>query len=329
MKRNQTPNISSSSLRSSSRKNLKRNSAINSGLSSKSPINSSTHSQTSNKSRRLCTTFSSSKKTIGSSSNQEITCKGCKNSFKLYQDTKQFMMLHVKSNDECKKHYPQCVPPCNKLFFDTANLHSHQSRCSKKSNCYKEFMRFKIMSKFSSSQVNIPKISTPAYPTTSNIPTKLNSFNEYNKSLMFAKQHHDYMTFLPTKNFINKNIHHAKPLSNIATFQGHATIDHSMLKAKKDVVLNKIYQSSSTINDNDFLIDNNDVNIGSSYDHEKLSKSPRLSLSHSNNQQIVDMSYLLSSKNKDDDNNRKRSSRLVSIYLVFTSFGVISIRTTY
>ena len=117
MKRNQTPNISSSSLRSSSRKNLKRNSAINSGFSSKTVTKAAVHSQSSNKSRRLCTKVATSKKTIGSSSKQEFTCKGCKNTFKLYTDTKQFMMSHVKSNDECKQYYPQCVPPCNNIFL--------------------------------------------------------------------------------------------------------------------------------------------------------------------------------------------------------------------
>ena len=210
MKKNKTPNISSSSLRSSSRKNLKRNSAINSGLSSKNVTKSPSPSQSNNKSRRLCTKVATSKKTIGSSSKQEFTCNGCKNTFKLYTDTKQFMMLHVKSNDECKQCYPQCVPPCNKIFFDESNLRSHQSRCNKKSNCYKDFMKYKVMSEYSSSQVNIPKISTSTYPIT-NVPSNLKSFNEYNKSLMFSKQH-DYMKFLPTKNFINKNIHNAKPL---------------------------------------------------------------------------------------------------------------------
>ena len=118
MKRNQTPNISSSSLRSSSRKNLKRNSAINSGFSSKTVTKSAVHSQSSNKSRRLCTKVATSKKTIGSSSNQEFTCKGCKNTFKLYTDTKQFMMSHVKSNDAFFLDL-QC---CSDSFYSAPNV---------------------------------------------------------------------------------------------------------------------------------------------------------------------------------------------------------------
>ena len=320
MKRNQTPNISTSSLRSSSRKNLKRNSAINSGLSSKRS-RSDNLSKSTTKSKSTNNKESKRKKTIGSLSNQVFTCKGCKKSFRLYTDMKQFMMLHVKSNEECKKYYTMCVPPCNKLFYDDTNLRSHQSRCSKNSNCFKEFMRHKIMSEYSSSQVEIPIINSLTYPN-NNVPSNLSNFNEYNKKLMFSKQHNDYAKFLPTMNFMNINIHHEKPISNKESIKGYSIMDPSMLKEKKDIVMNKIYEHKASkqianMHNNDLPSDHNhnlhQNDVGQIVDLTYLQAlSPVSDNAEKDNSQLSDISSSQSSSISNDFDNDSTTDNLCS-----------------
>ena len=235
MKRKNNYNISNSSLRSSSRRSKVRQAAVSSGLSSSGKVSSRKNKPIQKNQEESSLKNKQKSKTIGSTSNMEIYCRGCNNVFKIYQDIKTFITLHVKSNDICKSVHPKCVHPCNKIFYDESNLRSHQARCGKSSNCYKDFLKYKAMTEYSSSQVQIPKIQINN-ETNNNVPSHLKNYDEYNKKLMLSKHHNDYSSFLSPITFMNKNIHHSKPLSKLEPFKGHALMDPNKLKMKNSVL---------------------------------------------------------------------------------------------
>ena len=227
MKRKNNPNISSLSLRSSSsRRSRKLTSTTTTNFSSKSSHND--------------------KRVVGNSSKKSIFCRGCKNTFKIYNSTATFLNNHVKSNDKCPEFYPKCNG-CGKLFYEDTHLSSHQSRSAKNSSCHQEFIRMKINSKFSSSAVEmIPIKKQAALEPSDSIPSHLQPLLSVEKGLMVSKQKCDYSSFQPTVKFQNLNIHNviSKAPSH---FLGHAIMDPKSLATRKDVSSHGIYGTKSNV----------------------------------------------------------------------------------
>ena len=232
MKRKSVPNISSSSLRSASRKNRQRKSSLKSPYSSiQEPVqnsNSKPNEMNKKSSKVIQTSLFNQKvsKSFGSCSSKSFTCLGCNNSFLLYHDESSFLKYHVESNDICPKAYPSCNG-CNKLFYDEKNLISHQSRKKESSKCHKIFKQHQIMKQYASTEITIPPIISLVKPSQiSNTTTYLNELNHHNNQLMYSKQITDFNQYLSQYNFMNQNIHSISSSNQFnKNFTGHAVMD--------------------------------------------------------------------------------------------------------
>ena len=279
-KQNPPPNISSSSLRSASRNNKKRISAINSGFLTKNQNNNTLypsqnkncHQSTATHQSQIITNSHQSKnlKTIGSSSLKTFTCLGCSNSFQIYPDENSFLKLHVESNEICPTHYPRCLG-CNKLFYHHKNLVSHQSRKKKSSQCYKLFIQSQIKNQFMSSQVAIPQVFAPIDNST--IPSHLTHFSDYvNNSLMYSKMNTNYNQYTSPSVFINQNIQHNRSF-NIPSFTGHAIIDANAVNERSKFI-SALYNNQNNFNTgkptNDNLSQQRSSKLTNQTDHEQI-----------------------------------------------------------
>ena len=261
MKRKHNLNISNISLRSSSSRRSRRQ-------------NSNYASSKSNNTNQQISKTISPKRVVGKSSNKEIYCLGCQNSFKIYTSTTTFLNQHVKSNDTCPKFYPKCKG-CHKLFYQETHLTSHQMKSNKNSPCYKEYICNKINTKFCSSAVEMLPIKKKS-STENTIPNNLHPLLSVEKNLMISKQYNDYKSFHHTVKFQNLNIHHTKTKLPF-NFTGHGIMDPKSLAKKNNINEQGIYGD-------------NPKNVESQLVHNKIIPEMKPNQSKNSNQkcQIID-----------------------------------------
>ena len=127
----------------------------------------------------------------------------------------QFIKYHVKINKECKKYYPQCPPPCSKIFYEESNLQAHQQRSAATSSCYKSYSN-KLLSnesaiKYTTSEVEIPIREEKNIYSQKKSPESIPPSINFQDNIMLSKRmNFKSNQFMPSIAFINKNIHHLK-----------------------------------------------------------------------------------------------------------------------
>lgn len=300
-KRKSKINISTASLRSasSSRRAARRNHSSNISFSqSKTNLTS------------ITTTTSSLTTTKPNQYQPKVfICKGCNVSFKNYPTPSIFINRHVKSNDKCPKHYPQCH--CGKIFYDETNLRSHQSRTNKNSDCYKSYLAKKTNSKYTSSEVKIQPIDNTA-KFENQIPTYLQPIVDSEKTLMLSKKTFDYNQFHSTKNFQNINIHNSKFVVP-KKFAGHAVTDPFALMNKMNVNRNGIYNNATNSNRNSIISQRNNL-IQSEKEIQVIDIPDHLS--HDNYQLSNNSLSEISSSSSESSNNSETTRNLFSTNII-------------
>ena len=139
----------------------KRKSSTSSVVSSMSLRSSSKRTRLSKVNNSQTYHLSQVSKKIGKYGKKIFKCLGCSEEFQyMWSEPYQFIKYHVKINEDCKKYYPQCPPPCSKIFYEESNLKAHQQRSAATSSCYKSYSN-KLLSnesaiKYTTSEVEIP-----------------------------------------------------------------------------------------------------------------------------------------------------------------------------